>query len=80
MVMGAQDWWKRTGFPQYAFEYWCLADFILTSCETSTLSDFDQNGHRVENFVSQLLRKYDESDMRQVHDLVELFSSMNLAV
>ena len=78
--LDANDWWKRTGFPQYAYEYWSLADFMLTSCETVPLMDFDQSGNVKESLVSQLLSRYDESDMSQVHDLVTLFSSMNLTL
>ncbi|KAK3050452.1 hypothetical protein LTR09_008363 [Extremus antarcticus] len=74
--LDANDWWKRTGFPQHALEYWSLADLILTSCEP--LPGFDQSANVNGSWASQLLSSYDESDMSQVHDLVSLFSGMNL--
>ena len=78
MPTEAQDWWKRIGFPRFAYEYWCLADFILTSCETVTAATSDLTRNVDDSLISQLLNRYDESDMSQVHGLVTLFSSMNL--
>lgn len=76
--MEAHDWWKRPGFPRFAFEYWSLADFILSSCETVSFADVNHSRNVNESLVSQLLSRYDESDMTQVHDLVNIFSGMNL--
>lgn len=79
-VLEAHDWWKRLGFPRYSFEYWSLADFILSSCETVSFADVGHSRNVNESLVSQFLSRYDESDMSQVHDLVTLFSGMNLVL
>jgi hypothetical protein len=72
------DWWKRSGFPQFAIEYWCLADFVLSFCEASQDPSLQQSTDVNESEVSRVLNRYDESDMGQVHNLVTMFSDMNL--
>lgn len=76
----ATDCWKRLGFARHAPEFWCLADLILNSSEGMHAQSYDQtNGFAGKSLISQLLSRYDESDMSQVHKLVDLFGSMQLA-
>ncbi|KAM3419620.1 hypothetical protein BST61_g2958 [Cercospora zeina] len=74
------DCWKRLGFARHAPEFWCLADLILNSSESMQSQFYDQSdGFTGKSLISQLLSRYDESDMSQVHKLVDLFGSMQLA-
>lgn len=76
----AADCWKRLGFARYAPEFWCLADLILNSSESMQYQQYDRNGNTAGcSLVTQLLNRYDESDMSQVHLLVDMFASVNLA-
>lgn len=69
---------QKQGFYKYAPEFWCLADHFLASSEAAHLTDFDQTTAVNENLIAQLLSRYDESDMSQVHDLVSLFGNLSL--
>ncbi|KAI5366188.1 hypothetical protein Slin15195_G077110 [Septoria linicola] len=76
----AADCWKRLGFAGYAPEFWCLADIVLNSSESVALNAYDRcGGHASSSSITQLLSRYDVSDMSQVHKLVDLFGSMQLA-
>lgn len=69
---------QKLGFSRYAAEFWCLAGHILASSEAAELTSFDQTANVNESLIAQLLNRYDESDMSQVHDLVSLFGSLSL--
>ncbi|KAF2218090.1 hypothetical protein CERZMDRAFT_30941 [Cercospora zeae-maydis SCOH1-5] len=76
----AADCWKRLGFARHAPEFWCLADLILNSSTGMQSQTYDRsNGFTGKSLTSQLLSRYDESDMSQVHKLVDLFGTMQLA-
>ncbi|EME43900.1 hypothetical protein DOTSEDRAFT_71641 [Dothistroma septosporum NZE10] len=76
----AADCWKRLGFARFAPEFWCLADLILNSSGNKRPQFYDQsNNSTCNSLVEQLLSRYDESDMGQVHALVDLFGNMKLS-
>ena len=76
----ASDCWKRLGFARYAPEFWCLADLILNSSESVQYQQYDQSGDTAgHSLVNHLLKRFDESDMSQVHLLVDMFASITLA-
>lgn len=74
----ADGCWKRIGFAKHAPEFWCFADLILTSSEQLQSGNFDQPGQVNNGLLIQLLDRYDVSDMRQVHDLVNVFGKLSI--
>ena len=75
-LVDPRDCWKRVGFPQFALEYWCLATFILDY--SFQLIEFDMNGDVSDSAIATALSRYDDSDMSQVHGLVNMLEGMTL--
>lgn len=57
--------WKRVGFIKNAYEYWLLCCILVDRCP----SNESEEPHPI-------LRKYDETDMSQVNDLIAEFGDM----
>lgn len=75
------DSWKRVGFARHAVEFWSLTNLVLLSAETSQSPNSGPMGDGVlESLCAQLLSRYDESDMGQVHHFVHLFDNMSVSV
>ena len=70
-TFGPYDAWKRVGFMRYVSEYWRLA-FALSRQHESALR-LVQSG-----LPGVTLRKFDETDMTQVHDLIVELQDVNL--
>ena len=50
------------------------------SCDAVNSASLEHTRDVNDSIVSQMLHRYDESDMSQVHDLVTLFTSLNLTL
>ncbi|KAL3487398.1 hypothetical protein BJX62DRAFT_228098 [Aspergillus germanicus] len=66
--------WKRTGFMEYAPEYWTLAQaMILSVQQAQTMSD-----PKSSSSLGLLLTRFDENDMNQLHRFIKWASSAGI--
>ncbi|KAL2839346.1 hypothetical protein BJY01DRAFT_237136 [Aspergillus pseudoustus] len=66
--------WKRTGFMEYAPEYWTLAQaMILSVQQAQTISDPQSSSS-----LGLLLTRFDENDMNQLHRFIKWVSNAGL--
>lgn len=64
--------WKRTGFMEYAPEYWTLAQTIITSVFTTPA---DESGCG----LGLLLNRVDENDMGQLNRFIRWAANEGMA-
>lgn len=67
------DMWKRDGFMKHAADYWALANLII---ERTRSTHSSRPG--IVNSDEGVSEKYDDTDIRQVTDLIKGFREMGL--
>ncbi|KAL2221529.1 hypothetical protein M432DRAFT_540105 [Thermoascus aurantiacus ATCC 26904] len=67
------DMWKRDGFMKHAADYWALANLIIERTQSTHSS---RPG--IVNSDEGVSEKYDDTDIRQVTDLIKGFREMGL--
>ncbi|KAL2854772.1 hypothetical protein BJX68DRAFT_264665 [Aspergillus pseudodeflectus] len=66
--------WKRTGFMEYAPEYWTLAQAMIISVQqTQTISEPESSSS-----LGLLLTRFDDNDMNQLHRFIKWVSNAGI--
>ncbi|KAH6884843.1 hypothetical protein B0T10DRAFT_577204 [Thelonectria olida] len=74
------EMWKRVGFFRHADEYWLLAKLMLERWKSKTEGDSEgPNSILLENDTDSLEASYDESDMKNIHQMISDFQKMGFA-
>ncbi|KAL4861873.1 hypothetical protein BDV12DRAFT_207682 [Aspergillus spectabilis] len=65
----AKESWKRTGFMEYAPEYWTLAQAIILSAQqTQAICDSEASSN---SGLGMMLSRFDENDMKQLNRFIK---------
>ncbi|KAL4972641.1 hypothetical protein BDW66DRAFT_162740 [Aspergillus desertorum] len=77
-----EDMWKRVGFFSYCPEYWLLANLMADKLTARNAAE-GAAGHGLERLeegpLDSFLKKYDQTSMRQVNDLILSLFDFRLA-
>jgi len=79
------DEWKRIGFMRHTAEFWLLARIVLKQIEAALSTKSNAENDLLRNHTSQtsnvsstVLKKYDETSMSQVNDIITAYQAMHL--
>ncbi|KAL4921311.1 hypothetical protein BDW62DRAFT_219468 [Aspergillus aurantiobrunneus] len=73
-VASPRDYWKRTGFMEYAPEYWALAEAIIMSVQQEQTVNQAQSS----SSVGMILSRFDVNDMTQLNRFIKWVSSVGM--
>lgn len=87
-ILTPENMWKRVGFMRHAAEYWLLASLLLDRIcriehpqhadEKPLPSSSEIQEAKPEQTLHPLLKKYDETSMQQVNDLIADFQRTSI--
>jgi hypothetical protein len=72
--------WQRTGFMRHSPEYWLLANLLVNrlSRTADAAPGFSEAAVTGGATPEPILRKYDQTSMRQVNDLIAEFQNVRI--